>query len=203
MGLRKAEVQTLYLEGVEAVRAIASSFETQDWEAPACGTWSRSDTVRHLIGVADWYHDWLDRALDGDSTPPFPESEFDERNAAALTNLQELDGPSAVSRFNDSASHYLERASQSWDVPYGFPAGTVTVGLHVAVAAAEWHLHAWDLTAGQPERHRPEAPAELFKAVGAAMAQAQGGFRGRLLRFAVPLAAKRSPWRTILDQAGR
>lgn len=203
MRVSKADVEALYSEGVEAVRVITSSFGAQDWEEPACGTWNRSDTVRHLVGVADWYHQWLDRALDGDSIPPFPESEFGDRNAASLANLQELDGPSAAHRFNDRASRYLERASESWDQPYGFPAGTVTVGLHVGVAATEWNLHAWDLTAGQPERHRPGAPSDLFNAVGAAMAQAQGGLQGRLLRLAVPLAAKLSPWKTILNQAGR
>ena len=199
----KSDVEALYRGGVEAIQAIASPFGAEDWAAPACGEWDASDTVRHLVGVTDWYHQWLDRALDGDSTPPFPESEFDERNAARLADLQGLDGPSAVTRFADRAEAYLDRASQAWDLPYGFPAGTVTVGLHVGIAATEWHLHAWDLTAGQGDRHRPGSPAELFRAAGEAMAQARGGLQGQLLRLAVPIAAKRAPWKTILKQAGR
>jgi len=203
MPASRSDAEALYSEGVDAVTAITSSFDAQDWEAPACGTWNRSDTVRHLIGVTDWYHQWLDRALDGDSSPPFLESEFDERNASRLTSLQELDGLSAVTHFADRANDYLERAVGSWDLPYGFPAGTVTVGLHVGVAATEWHLHAWDLSAGLSERHPPRVPSDLFNAVGAAMAQAKGGLHGRLLQVVVPLAAKRSPWKTILNQAGR
>lgn len=153
--------------------------------------------------MADWYHDWLDRALDGAAIPPFPEREFDERNAKIVAALRGLDGPAAIARFGERSTEYLKRASKSWDLPYGFPAGTITVGLHVGVAATEWHLHAWDLTSGRGERHQPTSPTELFTAVGAAMAEAKSGLRGRLLGLAVPIAARRSPWQTILKQSGR
>ncbi len=199
----QSDVEELYRSGAAAIVAISASFDTQDWLSPACGEWDAADTVRHLVGVVDWYHDWLDRALDGDAVPPFPESELDERNAAAIDALQTLDGPAAVARFRKRATDYLERASGAWDLPYGFPSGTVTVGLHVGIAATEWHLHAWDLTTGRAERHRPAAPTELFRAAGAAMAEATGGLQGWLLGLAVPLAAKRSPWETILKQSGR
>ena len=199
----QSDVEALYRGGAAAIEDITTSFDDEDWLSRACGEWNAADTARHLVGVADWYHDWLDRALDGDASPPFPESEFDEQNAAKVAALQELDGPAAVARFCERSSGYLVRASGAWEVPYGFPVGTVTVGLHVGIAATEWHLHAWDLTAGRNERHRPTSPGELFKAAGAALAETKGGLHGRLLGFAVPLAARRSPWRTILEQSGR
>lgn len=200
----QSAVEELYRSGVAAIEDITTSFiEARDWQAPACGEWNAAETVRHLVGVVDWYHDWLDRALDGDPTPPFSESEFNERNAARVAEFEGIDGPAATERFSVRSTDYLDRASKAWDVPYGFPAGTTTVGLHVGIAATEWHLHAWDLTAGRAERHQPAAPTELFKAAGAAMAEAKGGLQGRLLPLAVPLAAKRSPWRTILKQSGR
>ncbi len=199
----RSGVEALYRDGAAAIADITSSFSADDWLTPACGEWSAADTVRHLVGVVDWYHDWLDRALDGDSARPFPESEFDVRNAAVVDELQGLAGPAATARFGERAAAYIDRASKAWDVPYGFPAGTITVGLHVGIAATEWHLHAWDLTAGRVERHRPESPAELHKAAGEAMAASKGGLLGRFLGLAVPLAAKRSPWQTILKQSGR
>jgi len=196
-------VEALYRAGTAAIEDITSSFTDDDWRAPACGEWDAADTVRHLVGVVDWYHDWLDRALDGDAAPPYPESEFDRRNAAAITSLHDLDGPAAAARFVERSTAYLDRASTAWDLSFGFPAGTVTVGLHVGIAATEWNLHAWDLTAGRAERHRPTSPTELFTAAGAAMSRARGGVQGRLLGFAVPMAARRSPWQTILKQSGR
>ena len=199
----QSDVEALYREGAAAIEAITSSFNTEDWLAPACGEWAAADTVRHLVGVTDWYHEWLDRALNGDATPPFHEHEFDERNAATVAALQGLDGPTATARFGERAATYLDRASEAWDVSYGFPAGTITVGLHVGIAATEWHLHAWDLTAGRAERHHPTSPTDLFKAAGAAMAETKGGLHGRLLGLAVPLASKRSPWQTIIKQSGR
>lgn len=36
----------------------------------------------------------------------------------------------------------MERALNHWDLPFACPYGLVTVGLHCAVAATEWHLHA-------------------------------------------------------------
>jgi hypothetical protein len=133
----------------------------------------------------------------------FLSASFEERNAEIVAALQGLDGPTAVARFGARSSADLDRVSKAWDLPYGFPAGTVTAGLHVGIAATEWHLHAWDLIAGQVEPHRPASPAGLFKAAGAAMAVAKGGLQGRLLGLAIPLAATRSPWQTILKQSGR
>jgi uncharacterized protein (TIGR03083 family) len=200
--LDQPAVEALYRSGVAAIQTITSSFD-EEWGRPACGQWDATDTVRHLVCVADWYHQWLDRALDGDATRPFDESEFETRNAKGVAAFQDLNGPQAVDRFAERTASYLERASQSWNLPYGFPAGTITVGLHVGIAATEWHLHAWDLTAGEPDRHQPTNPAELFLAAGAAMAEAVGGIQGHTLSVMVPLGAKRSPWKTLLKQTGR
>jgi hypothetical protein len=75
--LNQSDIEALYNDGSAAIESITSSFGAEDWLAPACGEWNASDTARHLVGVADWYHDWLDRALDGEATPPFLEREPD------------------------------------------------------------------------------------------------------------------------------
>lgn len=198
-----ADVEGLYRSGVAAIAAATDGLTASDWNEPACGDWTRADTVRHLLAVSDWYHAWLDRAIDGTSTPPFAPEEFEERNQAGVDARQELAGDLAARQFVERADGYAERAVRRWDLPFGFPLGTVTVGLHLGVAAAEWHLHAWDLTRTTPTPHAPADPQDLFTATGLAFATASGGLRGGLLRRVVPLAARRSPWQTLLARSGR
>ena len=196
-------VHALYRDGVDSVDRISSRLTPQSWEAPACGGWTGTETARHLLAVARWYHDWLDRAIGGDPSSPFPPSELDERNDAALLEVAALSGTEAVAEFVETASSYLGRTAEHWDLPFGYPFGTVTVGLHCGVAAAEWHLHAWDLSATLDLRHRPQDPQALFTAAGMCVAEAHGGVRGRMLRRLVPLGAKRNPWATIVKRSGR
>lgn len=181
----------------------ASSWTSGEWMERACGVWSRADTARHLCAVTAWYHSWLDRALAGDASAPFHPDQFAARNQTAVDDRQTLTGPAAIAEFEREASSYLGRAKQNWDLAFGFPLGTVTVGLHAGVAATEWHLHAWDLTSADPEPHSPEEPVALFRAAGAAMAAAEGGVRGWLFALIVPLGARRSPWPSMLKRSGR
>lgn len=198
----RTEVLEQYSTGVAAILQIASTFDADDWNRPACGEWSSADTMRHVLGVVDWYHEWLDRAMDGVATPPFDPAEFEQRNNAAVEQRRDRSGPEALVEFVDRATAYGDRATPLWDEPYGFPLGTVTVGLHLGVAAVEWHLHAWDLS-GPSSRHEPVNAEQLFLAAGEAMATVTGGLRGRLLGLAVPLAAKRNPWAGLLKRSGR
>lgn len=197
------EVQDLYESGIRAIQAVTASFEPEDWDVQACGNWDCADTARHLLGVVGWYHDWLDRALAGETHSPFPPSEFDQRNQADIDCHQNLTGPEAIDAFAVQAEHYLTQAVPEWDRPYGFPLGTVTVGLHVGVAATEWHVHAWDLSVNNPQRHTPAKPEQLFIAAGSAMSVAKGGVGGSALGLLVPLVSKRSPWSTLLKRSGR
>ena len=199
-GVCQAEVCRLYEAGV--VRR-AQSWITEDWTKPACGDWDRADTVRHLCAVTAWYHSWLDGALAGNASRPFHPDEFATKNQSGVDDRQDLTGPEAVDEFQRESLSYLRRAKPNWEVAYGFPLGTVTVGLHVGVAATEWHLHAWDLTSIESDPHAPEDPAALFCATGAAVAEAEGGVRGRLTALVVPIAARRSPWRSMLKRSGR
>lgn len=192
-----------FRDGVAAVERITAGFGDPDWEQPACGHWTGTQTARHLVAVARWYHEWLDRALTGDAAPPFAASDMDERNDAALVAIGDIPGPEAIAEFMETAGAYLARATEHWDQPYGYPHGTVTVGLHLGVAAAEWHLHAWDLSRTSERRHRPHDPAALFVAAGTCVAAARGGFAGAVLRVLVPFGARRSPWSTMLRRSGR
>jgi uncharacterized protein (TIGR03083 family) len=201
--LPPTELVQNFLSGVAAVEDITGSFDDDDWSAPGCGQWSAADTVRHLVGVIDWYEQWLDRALAGNNDSPFSESEFESRNAAAIADLQHLDGAAAVAMFGARARSYLDKALDHLDTPFGYPAGTVTVGLHLGVAAIEWHLHAWDIVAATGKDYEPDNPESLFVGAGACVAATKGGVSGRLLGLVLGIAAKRSPWQTILKESGR
>ena len=202
-GVPRQLVVRLFDEGVDSFAALAPSLSPEDWERPACGSWSTCQLARHVAAVADWYHDWLDRAEAGDSAPPFRVEELAVENERANGMLGSLDGPAAVERFVARARAYSERLPPDWDLPFGYPRGTVTAGLHAGVAACEWHLHVWDLSGAFGATHRPSDPAALYTAAGACLAAAQGGVKGRLADALVPLGARLRPWEALLRRSGR
>lgn len=153
--------------------------------------------------MADWYHAWLDRAEGGEASPPFDAGELAARNELALEALAETSGPAALEIFVTRARSYRERLPAAWDLPYGYPRGTVTAGLHAAVAACEWHLHAWDLARSAGSGHRPSDPDALYRGAGACLARAQGGLKGRIAAVLVPVGARLSPWEAMLRRSGR
>ncbi|MDJ0769016.1 MAG: maleylpyruvate isomerase N-terminal domain-containing protein [Ilumatobacter sp.] len=196
-------VAAVYLDGVRAVERIAGGLADPQWDLPACGAWTATETARHLAAVAGWYHEWLDRALVGELSRPFPAESIDAYTAASLDVHRDLDGPGAVAAFATSATAYLDRARQHWDLPFSFPFGTVTVGLHAGVAATEWHLHAWDLSQLTGRRHEPTDADRLLVAAAQCVAAADGGVKAALVRRFAPLAARRAPWLTLLRRSGR
>ncbi len=114
-----------------------------------------------------------------------------------------MPGPDAVARFVASARAYRMRVAPAWDLPYGYPRGTVTAGLHAGMAACEWHLHTWDLARSRGMGHRPSDPATLFAAAGACLARARGGVGGRAASALVPVGSRLGPWRALLRRSGR
>jgi Mycothiol maleylpyruvate isomerase N-terminal domain len=198
--VERVEVLDLYEAGVSAVEQSVASFTDGEWQRRACGAWTATDLAGHLICVAGWYHAWLDRAEAGDATPPFTAAELAERNDAALSTLEPGRGDERVAVFAREARRYAERLNSTWALPFGFPLGTVTAGLHAGVAAIEWHLHAWDFSGGA---YRPTNPRELFLAAGAAVTAAQQGPVGRVSSAMMPLASRRKPWEQLLKRSGR
>lgn len=197
------DVVDQYRSGVRVIDVVASGLDETSWHRPACGVWTAEQTARHVLSVVGWYHDWLDRALQGNRSIPFDARDMDSRTAAALAAVGDVDGPTAVARFVDEADRYAERVVDDWDVPYGYPAGVVTAGLHLGVAATEWNLHAWDLSGPTGTRHRPEDAAGLFHAAASCVAAAEPGVRGWAMRTAIPLGRRIEPWETMLRRTGR
>lgn len=198
-----ARVTGLYRDGVSSIVDLTVGFSAEQWAHPTCGQWTAAQTARHLVAVVGWYNEWLDRALDGISRPPFGLSEFDERNAKGVDELSALSGAEAIREFSGGALGYLERAGQHWDLAYGYPAGTVTVGLHLGIAATEWNLHAWDLSGVGPRRHVPNSQMALFMAASSCVAATRPAWQQAVVKRVLPLAAQRSPWPTLLRHSGR
>jgi hypothetical protein len=159
--------------------------------------------TRHVAAVAAWFHKWLDRAEDGDAAPPFGLEELAAQNELALDALGGTSGPAALELFVSRARSYRERLPPAWELPYGYPRGTVTAGLHAAVAACEWHLHSWDLARSAGSEHRPSDPDALYRGAGACLARVQGGLKGRIAAVLVPVGARLSPWEALLRRSGR
>ena len=196
----RGAILALYEEGVGAVQGVVAGWSEDEWLRPACGEWTATDLAGHLLCVARWYHDWLDRAEAGDSSPPFPFADLPARNQAAIDALPATSGPARLEEFGQEARRYAARLPPVWDLAYGYPLGTVTAGLHAGAAATEWHVHAWDLAAGQ---YRPAHPGDLFVAVAEARLRSQGGVTGRAAVALLPILARYRPWQQLLRRSGR
>jgi hypothetical protein len=202
-GVPRDRVLRLYDEGVDAFVQCTKGLDSGSWARAACGEWTAAELARHALAVAGWYHAWLDRAEQGDALPPFGVAELGARNAEAVGSMAGLEGPAAATLFAESARAYRDRLPPVWELPFGYPRGTVTAGLHAGVAAGEWHLHAWDLARARGRGHRPSDPAALYAAAGACRAAAEGGASGRVASLLVPLGARLRPWEALLRRSGR
>jgi uncharacterized protein (TIGR03083 family) len=202
-GVPRDRVLRLYDEGVDRFGEWAEGLNPDGWARSACGEWTAADLANHVLAVARWYHGWLDRAERGDAHPPFSVAELAARNAEALASIAGLDGPAAVAQFVETARAYRDRLPLLWDLPFGYPRGTVTAGLHAGVAACEWHLHAWDLARSGGHGHRPSDAAALYGAAGACLAAAERGARGWVSARLIPVGARLRPWEALLRRSGR
>lgn len=192
-------------EGVTAIQRLASEREGRAWHKTVVGEWSAHELARHLLVVVGWYHDWLDRALAGDASQPFPAKQLDGRNELAILDIRDLEGTEAIDQFVARAEAYADRlrsaaASDEWLTPYGFANGVSTVGGHAGIAAAEWHLHAWDLSGGA---WSPSMPSELYLAVGDGMTETQPRWKQVVTRRVVARIAAGEPWLDLLKRSGR
>jgi uncharacterized protein (TIGR03083 family) len=206
MVVRRDAVLATFADGVDAIERYARLLSDDDWQTTACGEWSAAQVVAHVENVVAWYHEWLDRAERGDASSSFPIEELPARNADALRTSGWSEPMQHVERFAASARAYATRLPGAWDLPFGYPRGTVTAGQHGALAAVEWHVHAWDLGRVIGADHEPSRPDVLAEAAAATWLAAQG--RGPVARATAavgPALAKRQrdPWRALLRRMER
>ena len=187
------EVLEMFDDAVAAF--VTEAGRVDDWDRPACGIWTGTELARHVLSVIGWYHDWLDRAEAGDSSPAFPAGQVDAQAARSLLAIGDVSGPDATERFAAEAARYAERLEDAWDLPFGYPRGTVTAGLHAGLACFEWHAHAWDLAHAAGRDHRPQWPHRLYIAAADCLAAATGAEGG--------LEPPEHPWGAMLVRSGR
>jgi uncharacterized protein (TIGR03083 family) len=206
MAVARDDVLDVYADGVDAIERYAPQFDDDHWTRPACGDWTAAEVAAHVEHVVGWYHAWLDRAEAGDASPAFSIDELPQRNAEALQASGAAAPMENVERFTASARAYAARVRAEWDIPFGYPRGTVTAGQHAALAAVEWHVHAWDLAQVLGIAHEPARPGALAEAAAATWLASQGsGPVARATALFGPALAKRQrdPWRGLLRRMGR
>ncbi len=190
-------------EGIDALVAIGHSIDGSGWHRTVATDWSAVELARHVLAVSRWYHSWLDAAVAGSAAAPFPADELDDRNELMIHELRAMSGEDAIDAFAESAHAYADRLEGDpaiWELPYNSAVGRSTTGEHAGLAAAEWHLHAWDLSKGQ---HVPADPARLFTVTAYGFAALEGPGASRMIRLMTPLGARMKPWPTMLQRSGR
>jgi hypothetical protein len=202
MPVARDDVCDAFLEGVGAIAQYAARMSEADWVTIACGEWTAAEVVAHVEIVAGWYHEWLDRAERGDAAPVFPIEELPDRNAEALRTLAPAAPAAHVEAFVSLATAYARRLTTEWDLPFGYPRGTVTAGEHAALATLEWHTHAWDLARVLGEGHAPSRPDVVASAAWETWrATPQGS--AAAVASSDESDAQRDPWLALLRRMGR
>jgi uncharacterized protein (TIGR03083 family) len=179
---------SVYLTAADALVTIGASFEADDWAMPsACPGWNAVDVAGHVLCVARWHHRWLDRAVAGNTAPPWPPGELAVRNQAALERLDIVDGPTRLAAFSDETHRYASRLATAWTLPFWYPGGLVTVGVHALLAAGEWQLHAWDLGVAAGIEHVADAAP----------------IRDTWVELGRDISRNGDPWKALLLASGR
>lgn len=191
-----------YRKGVSAAARLGRLACEADLDS-VCGAWNAHELARHLFCVAGWYHEWLDRAQSGIAEPPFGYEQLDLMAELGVKELTQIEWESAIEGYEEAATRYIDRATANWDLAYGYPRATVTTGLHFAVAAVEWHVHAWDFAEALGEHYRPQNSYGLLRDAARCVAAPQSRAHSRALGVAVSTVGRLGPWSRLLRQSGR
>lgn len=154
------DVRDAYLEGLDAVRLAATAVD--DWASPTrCAGWRAVDLAGHLVLVVRMYEAHRVRATEEVPARFAPAGERRRRNERELADLPPSTGPHRIGAFLDTARTYLDRVAARPLVLFRREDHVLTAAEHLATAAVEWHLHAWDL---DPARPAPECAPVLVAA---------------------------------------
>jgi hypothetical protein len=203
-----------YHDGVGAICQLALRYTTVGWNARTpCPEWRARDLAGHLRCVADDYHEYLDdapasryaRLMAGGPAPQTLARKLARQNAAELAALADAPPAEHIAAFALTARAYARRLPSVWDLPHHqYFDRVVTVAGMAGAAAAEWHLHAWDLARALGTTHRPADPEAVLVGwqagmvhlpVAAADYAGAGDPAGR--------AQAPDPWRVLLLVSGR
>jgi len=159
-------------DGIGAIADITSRFADADWQSPSpCEGWTAVDLAGHVLAVTGNWHDALDDAEAGASTPRFGWDSMSTRNEETLAALPPDTGSNRVSTFVQRAEEWLDRFERL-DPGLALPVAVqdiaavpITVGLFGWVAAGEWYVHAWDFAQVTGEEYRAPHAESLYDAM--------------------------------------
>ena len=183
-----AGVRDAYVEGVAAVLAGAATIDAAGWDGPsACAGWSNRDLAGHLLLVVRAYDEHHRGAVAHPGVPVRfkPGRERRVENERAVRALPPSSGPDRIARFAEEAGAYLGRVERMPSVLYQREEHVFTAAEHLATAAIEFHLHAWDL---DRSRSPPACAAALADAWRAHLPYRIGDG---------------DPWPAVLEASGR
>lgn len=192
LDLDPAELMTAHAEAVEAVRAAVQAWGPGDGgTATTCTEWTSHQLLLHLACTARRYHRILDDALSGEPQPTVLDVDLADlnRREMAASDLRGLPADRLVEVFADFAASFADRALHAWGAG-PFQRDGVDVGPAVALAAIEWHVHAWDLLRALGRDHYPRRPELL-----------QRGWALTVPHLGIDQGG--DPWTAVLLAAGR
>ncbi len=197
-----------YDAGVAAVCHFAAQFDDASWSAQTpIPEWRAFEVAGHLRCIADDFHEYLDEAPASRyarlmATGAHPDTlgrKLARQNAAELAALADAPPAEHIAAFAISARRYAGRLGAVWDLPHHQYRDTVvTVGGMAGAAAAEWHLHAWDLARALGLDYHPADAAAVLAGWQAGMPHlALPGWPGaKAVRHV-------DPWDAVLAASGR
>lgn len=198
-----------YDAGVAAICRLAAQFDDTTWGGQTpLPEWRAFELAGHLRCVADDLHEYLDdapvsryaRLMATGAHPDTLCRKLARQNAAELAALADASPADHIAAFAVSARSYAARLSAVWDLPHHQYRDTVvTVGGMAGAAAAEWHLHAFDLARTLGLDYRPPDPAAILAGWQAGMPHlpiGAGTAGAKAMRHL-------DPWHAVLAASGR
>jgi hypothetical protein len=138
-------------DGVAAIVAITGRFDDTDWQRRTpCEAWTALDLAGHVITATTMWHQALDDAETGVTTPRLRWDDLSRHNQEYLESLPAESGPNRIETFAQRANDWFERVSRldpALPIPVALQdiaAVPITLGLFAWAGGLEWHLHAWD-----------------------------------------------------------
>lgn len=121
-----------------------------DAYASACAGWSVADVVTHLIQIANLKTLSVERALNGDVSPPmgYRRMDADERRRS-LTALRDAFHEDIFPEFNVSCLRFnrltASLAPDQYALPAWHPAAEMTIARLIGLRLMELAVHGWDI----------------------------------------------------------
>jgi uncharacterized protein (TIGR03083 family) len=191
---------TAYLDGIDAICALAMEFVGDAWNAPTpCPEWRAADLAGHLRCIADDYHEYLDdapvsrlsRLMATGAHQETIARKLARQNAAELATLPDVRPEVHIAAFADSARRYGARLGPLLRLPHhSYRGRVITVAGMAGLASVEWHVHAWDLAQALGQDYRPPDPESVL--VGWLVGIPQ-----------LPAPSAGDPWHAVLLASGR